>query len=140
MTDRTSNERTLREALECLLPGLILDLRYATDDDDKDAMRSRITTVQDALASTVDETSVATETELLKAALLQCYCYYPDGPLHSGWIYRLVPNTEAECKRLGHIMRQLSSEKTSAPICPTCKTELAFEGDVCGLCLPVAQP
>jgi hypothetical protein len=52
-----SNERTLREALECLLPGLILDLRYATDDDDKDAMRSRITTVQDALASTVVEPS-----------------------------------------------------------------------------------
>jgi hypothetical protein len=30
--------------------------------------------------------------------------------------------------------------KTGAPICPECKTELAFEGDVCGLCFPVAQP
>ena len=26
--------------------------------------------------------------------------------------------------------------KTSAPICPTCKTQLAFEGDICGLCNP----
>lgn len=33
-----------------------------------------------------------------------------------------------------------SSEKTSVPLCPQCKTELAFEGDVCGLCFPVAQP
>jgi hypothetical protein len=24
--------------------------------------------------------------------------------------------------------------------CPTCKTALAFDGDVCGLCFPVAQP
>lgn len=37
------------EALECLLPGLILDLRYADDDDDKDAMRSRIETVETAI-------------------------------------------------------------------------------------------
>jgi hypothetical protein len=33
-----------------------------------------------------------------------------------------------------------SALKTSAPICSQCKTELAFEGDVCGLCFPVAQP
>lgn len=30
--------------------------------------------------------------------------------------------------------------KTSGPLCPDCKTELAFEGDVCGLCNPVSQP
>jgi hypothetical protein len=29
---------------------------------------------------------------------------------------------------------------SNPPLCPTCKTELAFEGDVCGLCFPVAQP
>jgi hypothetical protein len=46
----TPENKRLRMALDCLLPGLILDLRYATDDDDKDAMRSRIETVQDALA------------------------------------------------------------------------------------------
>jgi hypothetical protein len=40
-----------REALECLLPGLTLDLRYADPDDDKDAMRSRIKTVTDALTA-----------------------------------------------------------------------------------------
>lgn len=39
-----------REALECLLPGLILDLRYAEPDDDKDAMQSRINTVREALS------------------------------------------------------------------------------------------
>lgn len=40
----------LLEALECLLPGLILDLRYADPDDDKEAMQSRITTVTEAIA------------------------------------------------------------------------------------------
>lgn len=39
----------MRTALETLLPGLVLDLRYADDDDDKDAMRSRIETVTQAL-------------------------------------------------------------------------------------------
>lgn len=37
-------------ALECLLPGLILDLRYANEDDDKEAMQSRIETVTAAIA------------------------------------------------------------------------------------------
>lgn len=37
------------EALQCLLPGLVLDLRYADDDEDKDALRSRIETVQSAI-------------------------------------------------------------------------------------------
>jgi hypothetical protein len=40
----------LLEALESLLPGLVLDLRYASADDDRDAMRHRIKTVTDALA------------------------------------------------------------------------------------------
>ncbi len=39
----------LRGALLTLLPGLVLDLRYA-DLDDKDAMRSRIKTVEEALS------------------------------------------------------------------------------------------
>lgn len=38
------------EALECLLPGLVIDLRYAPPDDDFDALRSRIKTVTDAIA------------------------------------------------------------------------------------------
>lgn len=38
------------EALQSLLPGLALDLRYANDDDDRDAMRSRIDTVVAAIA------------------------------------------------------------------------------------------
>lgn len=34
-----------------------------------------------------------------------------------------------------------SPPKTSGkPECPTCRTELAFEGDVCGLCNPEVQP
>jgi hypothetical protein len=36
-------------ALNDLLPGLVLDLRYAEPDDDKEAMQSRITTVTEAL-------------------------------------------------------------------------------------------
>lgn len=38
-------------ALENLLPGLILDLRYADPDDDREAMQSRIKTVTDALTT-----------------------------------------------------------------------------------------
>lgn len=41
----------LSGALETLLPGLVLDLRYADLDDDKDAMQSRIETVTEALAA-----------------------------------------------------------------------------------------
>jgi hypothetical protein len=47
---RAENQR-LRSALDCLLPGLVLDLRYASEDEDRDAMRSRIDTVRDALES-----------------------------------------------------------------------------------------
>jgi hypothetical protein len=43
----------LEEALSCLLPGLVLDLRYADDDDDKDALRSRIETIETALGKEV---------------------------------------------------------------------------------------
>jgi hypothetical protein len=42
--------RRLREALQLLYPGLVLDLRYADDDDDKDALRSRVETIESALA------------------------------------------------------------------------------------------
>lgn len=44
---------TLERALYDLLPGLILDLRYATEDDDRDALRSRIETVRSALKTEV---------------------------------------------------------------------------------------
>lgn len=46
----------LEAALLSLLPGLVLDRRYADADDDTDAMESRIQTVQDALQPTVSET------------------------------------------------------------------------------------
>lgn len=39
----------LRETLLTILPGLVLDLRYASEDDDKDALRSRIQCVREAL-------------------------------------------------------------------------------------------
>jgi hypothetical protein len=39
-----------RSALESLWPGLVLDLRYADPDDDKEAMQSRIDTVVEALS------------------------------------------------------------------------------------------
>jgi uncharacterized phage infection (PIP) family protein YhgE len=45
----------LRGALEDLRPGLILDLRYADmEDDDVDALRSRVRTVEAALAGEVE--------------------------------------------------------------------------------------
>jgi hypothetical protein len=52
LKDQAYKLDTLREALDCLLPGLVLDLRYAEPDDDTDAMRSRIKTVTDALEAT----------------------------------------------------------------------------------------
>lgn len=41
----------LETALMSLLPGLILDLRYADADDDRDAMQSRIETVQECFTN-----------------------------------------------------------------------------------------
>lgn len=41
--------RVLESALNSLLPGLVLDRRYADADDDIGAMNSRIETVQEAL-------------------------------------------------------------------------------------------
>lgn len=41
------------EALLVLLPGLVLDLRYADDDDDKGALAARVQTVQSAIAKAV---------------------------------------------------------------------------------------
>lgn len=49
LTDSDKRVGVLEGALNDLLPGLILDLRYAEIDDDKDAMESRIKTVTDAL-------------------------------------------------------------------------------------------
>jgi hypothetical protein len=45
LSEAADEIESLREALDCLLPGLVLDLRYADPDDDKDAMRSRIETI-----------------------------------------------------------------------------------------------
>ena len=39
----------LVEALETLLPGLALDIRYCSEDDDRDALKARVETVVDAL-------------------------------------------------------------------------------------------
>jgi hypothetical protein len=46
----------LEAALQNLLPGLEIDLRYADADDDTDAMRSRVKTVRDALWPPQSET------------------------------------------------------------------------------------
>ena len=65
-TDRDGNEQgeanarlvaaapDMLTALECLLPGLVLDLRYADDNDDKEAMQSRIDTVTAAIAKATE--------------------------------------------------------------------------------------
>ena len=47
---RAAEVAELREALGCLLPGLVLDVRYADDDDDIEAMWSRVKTVTAALS------------------------------------------------------------------------------------------
>lgn len=47
----------MRAALEDLRPGLVLDLRYAGPDDDCDALRSRVETVERALARATDTTT-----------------------------------------------------------------------------------
>lgn len=49
MVEAAERIERLEEALAILLPGLILDLRYADDDDDKDALQARVATVQEAL-------------------------------------------------------------------------------------------
>ncbi len=48
--DLIAEVEKLRDALKTLYPGLVLDLRYADIDDDMDAMRSRIRTVEEALS------------------------------------------------------------------------------------------
>lgn len=54
--DQSARIAELEEALKCLLPGLILDLRYADkENDDLEAMQSRIDTVQEALAKIKDK-------------------------------------------------------------------------------------
>lgn len=46
----------LREALACLYPGMVLDLRYADiENDDLNAMQSRIDTIEQALAETLSQ-------------------------------------------------------------------------------------
>lgn len=72
---RWQDYERLREALLVLYPGLVLDLRYAGDDDDTDAMRSRIETVEEALSHRTDWDQVfrGTSTELV------CRCYGHEG-------------------------------------------------------------
>ena len=46
----------LELALNSLWPGLVLDLRYADADDDRDAMQSRVDTIAEVMAGTGNET------------------------------------------------------------------------------------
>lgn len=73
---RWQDYERLRDALQVLLPGLVLDLRYATDDDDKDAMRSRIETVEQALDGNTDWDRVFRGTSNFKGCV--CYAYEGD--------------------------------------------------------------
>lgn len=72
---RWQDYERLREALAVLLPGLALDLRYASDDDDKDAMRSRVETVQQALSAHTDWDRVFRGTSDFQG----CVCYALEG-------------------------------------------------------------
>lgn len=50
LTTLSATCERLRTTLVELLPGLVLDLRYASDDDDKDALRARVAGVEAALS------------------------------------------------------------------------------------------
>ncbi len=51
----------LRGGLEMLWPGLVLDLRYAEPDDDRDALQSRVDTIRDALSGDDDHRAAEQE-------------------------------------------------------------------------------
>jgi hypothetical protein len=72
---RWQDYERLRDALLTLYPGLVLDLRYAEMYDDKDAMRARIETVEEALSCRIDWDQIfrhaSTESE--------CSCYGYEG-------------------------------------------------------------
>jgi hypothetical protein len=53
-----------------------------------------------------------------------------------------LPRHSTDYQTINELLREIrcATVKTSGPLCPQCKTDLAFEGDVCGLCFPVAQP
>lgn len=73
---RWQDYERLRQALLVLYPGLVLDLRYADDDEDTDALRSRIKTVEDALAHRTDWDQVFRGTSA--APVCSCYGYQGD--------------------------------------------------------------
>lgn len=72
---RWQDYERLRDALQVLLPGLVLDLRYASDDDDKDAMRARVQTVEEALFHRIDWDQVFRGTSVAS----DCSCYGHEG-------------------------------------------------------------
>lgn len=72
---RWEDYERLRGALEMLWPGLVLDLRHADADDDTDAMRSRIQTVQEALSHRTDWDHVFRGTSDYQG----CSCYGYEG-------------------------------------------------------------
>jgi hypothetical protein len=72
---RWQDYERLRTALWELYPGLVLDLRYADDDDDADAMRSRIKTVEEALSHRTDWDQVFRGA----SAESVCSCYGHEG-------------------------------------------------------------
>ena len=72
---RWQDYERLRDALLTLYPGLVLDLRYAEMDNDYDAMRARIQTIQEALNHHTDWDQVFHHT----APESQCSCYGYEG-------------------------------------------------------------
>lgn len=72
---RWQDYERLRDALLMLWPGLVLDLRYADVDDDKDALRSRVQTVEEALNHRTDWDHVFRGTSGFQG----CSCYGHEG-------------------------------------------------------------
>lgn len=72
---RWQDYERLRDALQVLYPGLALDLRYATEDDDKDALLARVRTVEEALSHRTDWDKVLRGTSRTS----ECSCYGHEG-------------------------------------------------------------
>jgi hypothetical protein len=75
---RWQDYERLRQALLVLYPGLVLDLRYADDDDDTDALRSRIETIEEALSHRIDWDQVFRGTSA--EPVCSCYGHQGDNP------------------------------------------------------------
>jgi hypothetical protein len=107
----------------------------------------------DAILSEVRQAAVTTEPRAIRSTEGTCTCPPHLDPL--GCLAETCPRViaarravktsrEQPCAECDYYrstgLGECKSCGASLVHCPTCKTALAFDGDVCGLCFPVAQP